>query len=131
MKGSLICLCFLTLAASAWFGFMETVLHDETVLYHPGSDMRIIWAIALAIASFITILYLVLPGYRNYHLRIGVSFGAVSMLGYGISAILVVIRSTHFEGYFLLYGVALTLQLALAILTLAFVPDVPDSRIHL
>jgi hypothetical protein len=53
------------------------------------------------------------------------------MLGYGISAILVVIRSTHFEGYFLLYGVALTLQLALAILTPAFVPDVPDSRIHL
>ena len=129
MKGSLLCLCFLTLAASAWFGFMETVLHDETVLYHPGSDIRITWAIMLTFASFFTILYLVLPGYR--HLRIGVSFCAVVMLGHGLSAILLVIRSAHFEGYFLLYGVALTLQFALAILALAFVPDVPASRIHL
>ena len=37
-KRLLICLCFLTLAASAWFAFTETALHDETVLYHPGSD---------------------------------------------------------------------------------------------
>ena len=128
-KRLLICLCFLTLVASAWFGFMETVLHDETALYHPGSDIRIGWALFLAFASFVTILYLVLPG--NSHLRIGVSMGAVFVLGQGISAILAVIRSAHFEGYFLLYGVALSLQLVLSILTLAFDFDVPDSRVHL
>ena len=111
MKRSLICLCFLTLAASHWFGFMETVLSDETALYHPGSDMRIIWAIELAVASFITTLYLVLPGYRL--LRILVSLGAVFMLGCGTSATIGAIGSTHFEGYMLLFGVALILQLAL------------------
>ena len=128
MKRSLICLCFLTLAASVWLGFMEIVLHQKTVLYHPGSDVRIIWAIALALVSFITVLYLVLPGYRL--LRILLSLGAVPMLSFGIVAMMAVIRSTHFEGYFLLYGAALILQLALAILALAFVPDVPGSRIH-
>ncbi len=129
MKRSLICLCFLTLAASACFGVTETVLRQKTVLYHPGSDVRIIWAIMLAVASIITMLYLVLPGYRL--LRILVSLGAVPMLSFGISAMLVVIRSTHFEGYFLLYGVALTLQLTLVLLALAFVPDEPYSHAHL
>jgi hypothetical protein len=129
MKRSLICLCFLTLAASVCFGVMEIFLRQKTVLYHPGSDVRIIWAIMLATASIITILYLVLPGYRL--LRILLSLGAVAMLSFGISAILVVIRSIHFEVYFLLYGVALILQLTLAILALAFVPDEPYSHAHL
>jgi hypothetical protein len=129
MKRSLMGLCFLNLTVSAWFGFMETVLRQKTVLYHPGSDVRIIWAFMLAAVSFITIFCLVLPGYRP--LRILLSLGAVSMLSFGISAITVVIKSAHFEGCFLLYGVALILQLALAILTLAFVPDVPKSRVQL
>ncbi len=129
MKRSLICLSFLTLAASASFGVMEAILRQKTVLYHPGSDVRIIWAIMLAAASITTILYLVLPGYRL--LRILLSLGAVAMLGPGISAILMVTRSTPFEWYFLLYGVALILQLTLAILALAFVPDEPYSPAHL
>lgn len=129
MKRSLIYLCFLTLAASACFGFMETVLRQKIALYHPGSDVRIIWAILLAAASFITILYLILPGYRL--LRILLSLGAVSMFSFGISAMLVVIRSLHFEGYILMYGTALILQLALAILALAFVPDEPSSHAYL
>ena len=129
MKGSLVCLSFLTLAVSACLGFTETVLRQKTVLYHPGSDIRIIWAIMLATASVITILYLVLPGYRL--LRILLSLSAVAMLSFGISAVLAVIGSTHFEVYFLLYGVALILQLTLAILALAFVPDEPYSHVYL
>lgn len=128
-KRSLICLCILTLAASAWFGFTETALHDETVLYHPGSDMRIVWALMLAVASLTTILYLVFPGDR--HGRISVSFGAVMMLGCGIEATVLVINSTPFEWYFLLYGATLILQLVLAILTLLFAADAPNSRIRL
>ena len=128
-KRLLICLCFLTLAASAWFGFTETALHDETVLYHPGSDVRIVWAIELAVVSFITILYLVFTGYR--FLRIGLALGAVTMISSGIGAIGVIIGATQFEGYMLFFGVALILQLALAIFALLFVPDAPDSRIRL
>ena len=71
MKRSLICLSFLTLAASAWFGIMETALHDETVLYHPGSDIRTTWAMMLAAASLTTIFFLVFPGGR--HGRVAVS----------------------------------------------------------
>ena len=108
---------------------MEAVLRQKTVLYHPGSDIRIIWAIMLATASVITILYLVLPGYRL--LRILLSLSAVAMLSFGISAVLAVIGSTHFEVYFLLYGVALILQLTLAILALAFVPDEPYPHVCL
>ncbi len=128
-KKLLICLCFLTLVASALFGFTETALHDETVLYHPGSDMRIVWALSLAVASLSTILYLVFPG--NRHWRISVSFGAVLMVGRGIEATVLAIKSTPFEWYFLLYGLAVVLQLVLAILTLLFVADAPDSRIRL
>jgi hypothetical protein len=114
---------------AAWFGFTETALHDETVLYHPGSDMRIVWALMLAVASLTTILYLVFPGDR--HGRIAVAGGAVMMLGCGIEAIFLIIGSAHFEGYFLLYGAALILQLVLAILTLMFDPDAPASRVRL
>jgi hypothetical protein len=90
----------------------------------------LIWGtILLACTSFFTILYLVFPGYRL--LRMLVLSGAVPMLGFGISRILLAIRSTPFEGYMLLFGVTLILQFALAILTLAFVPDVTDSRLRL
>jgi hypothetical protein len=132
MKRSLICLSFLTLAASAWFGIMETALHDETVLYHPGSDIRIVWAMILAAASLTTIFYLAFPGGR--HGRIAVSGGAVMMLGCVIEAIFLVTGSARFEGHFLLYGTALILQLVLVILTVAYIPDVPevpDTRLQL
>jgi len=53
------------------------------------------------------------------------------MLSFGIGAIAVVVGSNQFEGNILLFGAALIFQLALAIITLAFVPDVPDSHTHL
>jgi hypothetical protein len=126
MKRSLLCLCFFTLAASIWFGIMETAQRYSGVVPH---DVRLIWAVMLAVVSLITILYLVFPGYRL--LRILLSLGAVSMLNPGVVTTAMVIRSTHVEVYMLLFGAAAILQLVLAILALAFVSDVPDSRIHL
>jgi hypothetical protein len=122
-KRSLICLCFFTLALSACLGFMENIQR------HPGFQMRICWVIILAAASFITILYLVLPGYRL--LRILVSLGAVATLNPGMCAIVELFIAARFDGYVLLIPAALILQLALAILTLAYVPDLPGSRLHL
>lgn len=122
-KRSLMSLCFFTLAVSACLGFMETIQRD------PGCQIRIIWAIMLAAASLATILYLVLPGYRL--LRILVSLGAVTMLHPGICVIAALSGATHFDGYILLVPATLILQLALAILTLAHVPDLPSFRLHL
>jgi hypothetical protein len=123
MKRSLISLCFFTLAASAWLGASETILR------HPFFQMRIIWAVMLAAASLVTILYLVLPGYRL--LRILVSLSAVFMINSGTGAIVALLGAAYFDGYILLIPAALILQLALAILTLAFVPDLSGFRLHL
>ena len=120
MKRSLMCLCFFTLAASVCLGLMETTLRP------PLFPLRIMWAVMLAAASLSTILYLVLPEYRL--LRILVSLGAVFMLSPAIGAIAATLGG---EGYMLLIGAVVILQLALSILTLVFVPDAPDFRLHL
>jgi hypothetical protein len=123
VKRSLIFLCFFTLAASACIGSMEAIQRQ------PGYQIRIIGAIMLAAASFVTIFYLVLPGYRL--LRILVSLGAGSMLSLGTSATLAVIRCTPFESYMLLIPAVMILEFALAILTLAYVPDPSGARFTL
>ncbi len=120
MKKPLMGLCFFTLAASVSLGLMESILRPPLFVVH------IMWAVMLATASLSTILYLVLPQYRL--LRMLVSLGAVLMLSPTIGAMAATLGG---EDYMLLIWAAVILQLTVSILTLVFVPDAPDSRIHL
>lgn len=143
MRSTLLCLCCFTLAATAWLGVMETVLH------HPGFALRIFCAVLLAGQSMATILFLTLRGrgrpsdfesvqlrpdpvmfaiFRGHgRLHILLIVGGALILVFGISAVVSILKASHFEGYALLIGAALVVQGALTIVTLAFVRN---SRIR-
>jgi len=112
VKGVLLGLCFFTLAATAWLGIMESVLH------HPGFALRILWATLLAGQSLATIMFLILRGGGRLQILLALSGAAVAV--FGISAVVGVLRAAHFEGYVLLIGSALVLQGACTISVLAF-----------
>lgn len=115
MKSILLCLCFFSLAAMAWLGIMEIILH------HPGFLLRILVAFLLAVQSLATILSLVLRGRGG--LKIPVALGGGLITVFGIAAVVSVLRAAHFEGYILVIGCAQILQGALTIYVAAFVSD--------
>jgi len=136
MKSILLCLCFFTLAATIWLGIMETVLH------HPGFTLRILIEVFLAVQSLATIVFLILRGSeRAAHfgseqlrpdpilsmilrgrgrLHILLTIGGALILVFGISAVVLILKAAHFEGYVLLIGAALAVQGVLTIVMLAF-----------
>ncbi len=111
MKSVLLLLSFFTLAATAWLGVMEMALH------HPGSSLRIFIAVLLACQSLSTILFLIFRGHGRFQILLNISGFLVAM--FGIWSVVSILRATHFEGYVLLIGLALTLQGVLTIATLA------------
>ena len=117
MKGFLLGLCFFTLAATAWLGIMESVLH------RPGFALRILWAFFFAGQSLATILFLILRGRRRLQILLTLGGGVTAI--FGISAVVSVLRAAHFEGYALLIGSALALQ---GVFTIAFLNHSRLSR---
>jgi len=111
MKSVVLLLSFFTLAATAWLGVMEMVLH------HPGSVFRIFIAILLACQSLSTILFLVFRGHGRFQIFLNISGFLIAM--FGIWSVVSILRAAHFEGYVLLIGLALILQGVLTIATLA------------
>ena len=120
MKGVLLGLCFFTLAATAWLGIMESVLH------HPGFVSRILWAILLAGQSLATIMFLILRG--RGRLQILLTLGGAFVAIFGFSAVVSVLRAAHFEGYVLLIGSALVLQGMFTVGVLRFWNEQPLNR---
>jgi len=114
MKGILLFLCFLTLAATVWLGVMEVVLE------HPGFGLRACIAILLASQSLCTILFLVFRGPGRVRVPLMISGGLIAV--YGISAIASILKAAHFEGYVLVIGFALVLQGVLTIVGLTIAP---------
>jgi len=123
MKGVLLCLCFFSLAALAWLGIMETVLH------HPGFVFRIAVDLLLATQSLLTILFLILRGRSG--MKIPVAIGGGWIVAFGISTIVSILRAAHFEGYILVIGFALILQGALTVFVAALSVDRPASPGHI
>jgi hypothetical protein len=115
MKSLLLCLCFFSLAATAWLGIMETILH------HPGFILRIFVAFLLAAQSLTTIVFLILRGRGGMKILVALGGGLITI--FGVSAIVSILRAAHFEGYVLVIGCALVLQGALTIFVVTFIGD--------
>ena len=119
MKSLLLCLCFFSLAATAWLGIMETILH------HPGFILRIFVAFLLAAQSLTTIVFLILRGRGGMKILVALGGGLITI--FGVSAIASILKAAHFEGYVLVIGCALVLQGAL---TVFMVTSVGDRRLR-
>lgn len=115
MKSLLLCLCFFSLAATAWLGIMETILH------HPGFILRIFVAFLLAAQSLTTIVFLILRGRGGMKILVTLGGGLITI--FGVSAIVSILKAAHFEGYVLVIGCALVLQGALTIFVVTFIGD--------
>jgi len=102
MKRVLLCLCFFSLAAMAWLGIMEIVLH------RPGFGLRICLPILFACQSLTTIFFLIFRGWGRLRLLLMLAGGLTAI--FGISAVVSILKAAHFEGYVLLIGAALVLQ---------------------
>ncbi len=109
IRSILLLLSFFTLAATAWLGVMEMVLH------RPGFSHRIFIAALLACQSLSTILFLVFRGHGRVRIVLNISGLLIAM--FGIWSVVSVLRAAHFEGYVLLIGLALTLQGVLTVAT--------------
>jgi hypothetical protein len=117
VKSLLLCLCFFSLAATAWLGIMETILH------HPGFILRIFVAFLLAAQSLTTIVFLILRG--RGRMKTLVFGGGQAIFIFGILMVVSILKTAHFEGYILVIGCALILQGAL---TVFVVPRPGDRR---
>lgn len=108
-------MCFFSLAATAWLGIMETILH------HPGFILRIFVAFLLAAQSLTTIVFLILRGRGGMKILVTLGGGLITI--FGVSAIVSILKAAHFEGYVLVIGCALVLQGALTIFVVTFIGD--------
>jgi hypothetical protein len=110
VRGMLLLASLLTLSCGGWLAVMETLLR------HPGYVARFITDVCIALVPLATILAVIL--------RLGVRAerslwaGAIALIGIASRAIVSNARSTHFEGFVLLVGLALTLQAILMLLAL-------------
>lgn len=115
MKSLLLCLCFFSLAATAWLGVMETILH------HPGFVFRICVIFLLAAQSLTTILFLVLRA--RGRMKALLLLGGSGIFVFGGTCVVSVLRAAHFEGYILVIGCALILQGALTVFVVSRADD--------
>ena len=90
MKRVLLCLCFFTLAATAWLGIMEIILH------HPGFGLRICLASLFAGQSLTIIFFLIFRG-RKWRFLLMLAGGLTAI--FGISTVVSILKAAHFEGY--------------------------------
>ncbi|MGA8029656.1 MAG: permease prefix domain 2-containing transporter [Bryobacteraceae bacterium] len=114
LKQMLILMSLFIMAAGTWLGVMENILK------HDGYVARSVIAVCIVIQGLATLLVVLLRG--GTVLRIVVTTGGAVMVWLGVSAILKMLRSEHFEGFVLIIGVALVLQGGLAVATLLMPP---------
>lgn len=110
VKPLLTLMCLFAVAAGTWLGVMEHILK------HDGYARREAIAACIATQGLATVLCLLLNGRPLF--RGLLVAGALGIVGLGISAIVKIMRATHFEGFVLLIGLALILQGALTLAVL-------------
>ncbi len=124
MRQGLTLLCLFAIAAGIWLAAMENILK------HYGYAGRSAIAICIVMQAVATLLFLRFRGPATFR---GVIFaGALALLVLGISAIVRILQTPHFEGFVLIIGGALTVQggltLALLLRPLKGSPVSPDIR---
>jgi len=118
MKQALTVLCCFVVAAATWLCLMENVLH------HDGYIVRSVVAVLIAAQSLATLLVVRRGGHAVA--RTLVAIGAIGAALFGTSAIVTTLRTSHFEGFVLIIGLALILEAVLALLVL-FQPRPPSG----
>ncbi len=111
MKQILTALCAFAIAAGIWLAVMENILK------HAGYAGRSAIAGCIVIQAAATLLSLFAGGRIVF--RGAVITGAAAIALLGISAIVKTLDSSHFEGFVLIIGTALTLQGALSLILLS------------
>ena len=100
-------LCGFVVAAGAWLAVMENVLK------HDGYGGRIVMDVCIAAQGALTLLFLLFQGRALFRRIVLVCAAAVMLLG--ISAIVRLSQSQHFEGFSLVIGTALIVEGALTL----------------
>jgi hypothetical protein len=105
MKQILMSLCGFVVAAGTWLAVMENVLK------HDGYAGRTVMDVCIVAQAALTLLFLLVHGRAFFRRVVLVCAAAVMLLG--ISAIIRLSQSQHFEGFVLIIGAALIFEGAL------------------